>query len=589
MGSTEPQDIAIGPRWGTFRDEFRPYRRDVWLTGGLAAVAAAAELVVVGILGVLGAAAFAGTDSPVGLPLGHYLSRTTLSVTLVVTVLMRGLLQLILASVQQRMLYRYEQQARTELLGAFLDAEWATQSSMESTDVYNAIFSFLNQARTALQCATDAVGSAVNFAFMVGGSFLIGGPWTFAIVGGSVLLAWALRPFIHASRKAAKDSREASRRFVAAMVETIALARESRLFGVNHRVKKRDGAASEAVADANRRSGLASKRLSVVYTTAVYAVAAAGLAAVILADVHNPAPYVTVVLLLYRGLGYGQALQSSYQTLISSEPAIEWLRQTRSELVENALPSGGSAFVPPLDAIQFSSVSFSYSDDVAAVEDLDFIIERGDAVGVVGPSGAGKSTLVQLLLRLRVPTRGEIHVNGQDITTLDPQSWFGHVVLVPQEARLANMSVLDNVLWFRHHLTRDDAIGALRSAHVLDEMLALPDGLETGVGEEGARLSGGQRQRLCIARALAAAPDVIILDEPTSALDLISEEAIRQTLAELHGRITLIIIAHRLSTLRVCDRVMVLRDGRMEAFADREDLERNNEFYAETLRLSRLV
>ena len=170
---------------------------------------------------------------------------------------------------------------------------------------------------------------------------------------------------------------------------------------------------------------------------------------------------------------------------------------------------------------------------------------------------------------------------------MDPDSWFGHVVLVPQEARLANVTVLENVLWFRQGLTRDDAVSALRAAHVYDEITQLPEGLDTIVGEQGGRLSGGQRQRVCIARALAGSPDVMILDEPTSALDLVSEERIRETLASLRDKVTLVIVAHRLSTLRICNDVVVLRNGEIEAFGPRSELEAN-EFFAEAVRLSKL-
>lgn len=573
--------------WQAFRQEFRPYLTALAATSSLNSIGAIAELAVVSLLATLGTSALAGPAKTTNLPILGALSQRQLAMALVVMVLIRGTIQLVIASVKQRMLFEYEQSTRSGFLSSFLGAEWATQSSMESTEIYNALFNYLNQARGALKSVGDVSGYAVNFAVMLIGSFAAGGFWTLAIIAATGALAVLLRPLIGASRRAASDARSASRQYVGHMIETIALAREVRVFAVDRCVDDRNRAGSIELADANRRADLASARLSAFYTSAVYLVAAIGIAAVVLADLSNPAPYITVVLLLYRGMGYGQSLQSAYQTLVSSEPALLWLQKTRRELTQHALPTGGATFVAPADSIEFSSVSFAYPDGTAALKDVDFTLRKGVSVGVVGPSGSGKSTLIQLLLRLRTPTDGQILVNDQDLATLDPDSWFGHVVLVPQEARLANVTVLENVLWFRQGLTRDDAVRALRAAHVYDEITQLPEGLDTIVGEQGGRLSGGQRQRVCIARALAGSPDVMILDEPTSALDLVSEERIRETLASLRDKVTLVIVAHRLSTLRICNEVVVLRNGEIEAFGPRSELEAN-EFFAEAVRLSKL-
>jgi ABC-type multidrug transport system fused ATPase/permease subunit len=163
------------------------------------------------------------------------------------------------------------------------------------------------------------------------------------------------------------------------------------------------------------------------------------------------------------------------------------------------------------------------------------------------------------------------------------------MTLVPQDAHLFDRSVSDNIVCFREGIGPDRVVEAARAAHVLDEIEARPEGFDTWIGAGGGRFSGGQRQRLCIARALAGRPSLLVLDEPTSALDLASEEAIRSTLEGLKGRVTLVIIAHRMSTLRICDRVIVVEKGRIEAMGSRADLERDNAYYAEALRLAKLV
>lgn len=574
---------------GLLRAEFAPYRRDLFLTSGVAVLSSGTELVVIYLLATLGTELLSSSPPDDFTPVLSGLSSRQLALALLLTVLLRGVLQLLLTAIQQRMLYRYEQQTRCDLLDSFGAAEWSLQASMESTEVHSAIFTYLNQARSALQSLGNVAGYVVSFVSMIVGSVLVGGAWTLLIAAGTVFLARLLRPLLRASRSAGEDARGASRSFVGAMTETIGLARENRLFGVTGAIEERNRRASEQVADANRRMGTAAARQGVLYSTAVYLVAALGITLVSFANLEDPAPYIAVVLLLYRGLGYGQSLQSSYLTMVSSAPAVDWLRATRQRLKQYALPAGGTIFEPPLRSLEFLAVSYAYDEASPALSEISFRLSRGDSLGIVGPSGSGKSTLVQLMLRLLEPDGGSIEANGVGLSSVDPASWFGHVVFVPQEARLANMSVLDNVLWYRDSLSRQDAVEALRLAHVLDEVAQLPDGLDTTVGEDGGRLSGGQRQRICIARALAGAPDVLILDEPTSALDLISEEAIRQTLEALRGQLTIVVVAHRLSTLRICDRVMVLNHGTIEALASRSELEEDNEFYLKALELSRVT
>jgi ABC-type multidrug transport system fused ATPase/permease subunit len=149
--------------------------------------------------------------------------------------------------------------------------------------------------------------------------------------------------------------------------------------------------------------------------------------------------------------------------------------------------------------------------------------------------------------------------------------------------------VTDNIVFFRHGIEPSAVEDAARRANLHDEVAAMPDGYETSVGERGSHLSGGQRQRLCIARALVEQPDVLVLDEPTSALDVRSETLIRETLAALAPQTTVFVVAHRMSTLDICDRIMVLQDGRLEGFDPPTVLAARNRFYQEALALSGLA
>jgi ATP-binding cassette subfamily B protein len=201
-----------------------------------------------------------------------------------------------------------------------------------------------------------------------------------------------------------------------------------------------------------------------------------------------------------------------------------------------------------------------------------------EVVGIIGPSGAGKSTLIQILLRLRAPDSGEYIVNGVPAGEYASGDWHQVFSYVPQEPRLMHASVADNIRYLR--TLDDDAVQrAGRLARIHDDVVSWPDGYDTIVGPRADAVSGGQQQRICLARALAARPSVLILDEPTSALDPHSESLIQESLTVLRDELTLFIIAHRMSTLDICDRVMVIVDGRLVAFAGKDELQHANSYY----------
>jgi len=219
---------------------------------------------------------------------------------------------------------------------------------------------------------------------------------------------------------------------------------------------------------------------------------------------------------------------------------------------------------------------------------VSFVIEPGETVGIVGPSGSGKSTLVQLLLRLRHPVEGHYTADGIEAADIAQDSWYRRMAFVPQEPRLFRGSVAENIRFFRDELDDAAVEQAAKLAHLHEDVVDWPLGYDTSVGERGGAVSGGQRQRIVLARAMAEEPDVLILDEPTSALDMKSESLVQQTLQGLKGRSTMFIIAHRLSTLNDCDRIMVLKDGELQAFEAASALRESNAFFAEAVQLSQL-
>jgi ATP-binding cassette, subfamily B, bacterial len=230
--------------------------------------------------------------------------------------------------------------------------------------------------------------------------------------------------------------------------------------------------------------------------------------------------------------------------------------------------------------LHFRNLAFSYIKDRPVLKNIDLLIQPKETVALVGRSGSGKSTLVKLLFRYFDANQGEILMDGQDIRQLDVSSYRKRLAIVHQEVDVFNGTLLDNLLYGNRNADLEQVYEACRIAQADDFIRQLPLGYNTMVGERGVRLSGGQRQRLGIARALIMDPDVLVFDEATSSLDYESERSIQLAMKSLYGTRTMIIIAHRLSTVREADQIVVLDRGEIQEVGSHRDLLRRNGIYA---------
>ena len=215
-------------------------------------------------------------------------------------------------------------------------------------------------------------------------------------------------------------------------------------------------------------------------------------------------------------------------------------------------------------SIRLNQVSFRYSNQAPwIIRELDITIKKGSRVGIVGATGGGKSTLLDIVMGLLSPTEGRIEVDGQTIDAMNQRAWQLHIAHVPQAIFLADSSIAENIAFgvTKDNIDFERVKLAAQQAQIADVIEAWPSRYQTFVGERGIRLSGGQRQRIAIARALYKQADVIIFDEATSALDNETEYAVMQAIDSLSNDLTIIIIAHRLTTLKNCTHVVELGDG----------------------------
>jgi ATP-binding cassette subfamily C protein len=278
-------------------------------------------------------------------------------------------------------------------------------------------------------------------------------------------------------------------------------------------------------------------------------------------------PTAGVLLLLFlfaRVMPKLSSIHQNYQSLIHLMPSFSRVMDLMRHCEEAAEPPDrGDAGIELKHEIGFERASFSYDGEVPVIHNLDLTIKAGQTTAIVGPSGAGKSTLADLVMGLISPTEGRILVDHQALDPENMRAWRGRMGYVPQEPFLFHDTLKANLLWAKPDATEVEIQEALRLSAAEEFVSAFPKGLETVLGDRGVLVSGGERQRLALARALLRKPSLLILDEATSSLDSENEKRIQNAIEELHGKMTILIISHRLSTIRGADMIYVIEEGRL--------------------------
>jgi ATP-binding cassette subfamily C protein len=277
----------------------------------------------------------------------------------------------------------------------------------------------------------------------------------------------------------------------------------------------------------------------------------------------NIVSFAAIMYLISRMFGQVSKIQSGMHILKESLPSAYDVTKLMKEIGQNQLEFTGSGDFSFKKIVEFKDVSYAYDKTRDVLSKLSFSVPKGTIVGVVGPSGAGKTTIVDLLLRLLIPSAGSVLLDGVDIASIKIQDWRRYVGYVPQDVFIKNDTIAENISFYDTNIDEKRIDEAAQMADVYDFVQALPKKFNTVVEERGMRFSGGERQRIALARVLARRPQILILDEATSALDAETENFIKETIRDLRGKVTILIIAHKPSILDLADSIVVLEGGRV--------------------------
>jgi len=508
------------------------------------------------------------------LQLSYYQRAGVIIGIFVLLLLLRAFLNRMAVVEQNKLLEQYEMFLRSSLYDGMTMTSWEKLSGMKNADLINLFTVQCRQARVCLQWTIALIGSAVTAIMQLAIACWMSLPVTLTVIAVGCGFLALFRPVQKKSKSYGEKAIEVNRNLHREIQDQLSGIKEIRAYGVEKTHTQRFRSISQAYYDTSLKMTQLRVMPQLCYSAAAaLMIAFAFIFSVLVLDTGT-AQLMVLVYIFSRLWPVFSSWQGQLQNIHSYLPAAEKIEQALHEFDSTIQhETEHSEIIDFSRELTFDNVSFAYEtgrDEV--LHDVSFTLPFGSVTALVGRSGAGKSTTADLLLGLLYPKNGKITVDGTPLTAENMTSWHQMIGYVPQEPMLLNASVRENLLRFHPEATEENIAEALKQAQAWDFVDKLEQGLDTVIGDKGVRLSGGQRQRIVLARVLLGKPKLIILDEATSALDYESENAVRETIRTLKDRSTVLIIAHRLATIRGADYAIVLEDGRVAEQGSMQEL-----------------
>lgn len=498
-------------------------------------------------------------------------------------ILVRFALSALAAWLSARLTSEVTTDERRRLTTAFLGTPYAVQQQESSGRLHELTSAFVARVSTTVTSFAQGLTAVLSLASLIGMGSIVEPLATLVMLGVLTGLGLVVFPIRKRIRSESAELASTNLEYSRTISELGSLGLEMRTFGVKDKFKETLDLASAVQVRRVQRVQFLSGLLTPIYTLLAFASVLVGIQLIGGLDSDRLAGFGAVLLLLLRSLSYGQQLVNVQASMAATMPFLQRF-ESEIERYREGATSRGTVRPDSLGDVALNAASLTYPGRSApALACSTLTIHAGEMLGVIGESGAGKSSFAQLLLGLRQPSSGLLTISGVNQADIDPAYLSQAIAFVPQDAVLITGTVAQNIRFFRGGIDDQAVRESARRAQILELIQEMPDGFDTHLGERGTKLSGGQRQRIAIARALAGKPELIVMDEPTSALDARSEGLVRASLAGMKGRVTIVVIAHRLSTLDLCDRIAVFERGHLTAIDSPSHLYETSAYYRKAL------
>lgn len=554
----------------------------VSLTGGISIVMLVPML---GLLDISDGAASALTlfTAPLaGIPYGGQVAIMIAGYFLLIV--FKALMSRALSIRENRFSEDYAYHLRKRLYDTVSGAQWEALAASRQADTINLFTTQCSQvsygAAEIIHLITAVVSAAVSLCIALWLSVPV---TVFVIVCGGIS-ALMFRKLLKSSQAYGDEMIRINRSMYQELFHQLRSIKEVRTYGV----QKEHAALFEQVSSSFRDAKLKYVHLR-AFPSMLYSIAAAGVIGVfflvcVLFFEMDTARLMVLVYVFMRLWPVFTGLIGRVNSILTTVPAFRKLSEAFDTLHAESAADTADTPLPFERDITFRDVSFAYRGATENVlRGVSFTLKKGTVTALVGRSGAGKTTIADLLLGLLTPTTGEICIDGQALNAENLPAWRHSLGYIPQDPLILNASVRENLLRFHPHATEADMVDALKRAQAWPVIEGLPEGLDTLLGDEGVRLSGGERQRIVLARVLMGNPRLIVMDEATSAMDYESETAVRRAIAALDREITILIIAHRLATVRTAQYALVLEGGQITEQGELATLLATNDGYLNKL------
>lgn len=481
--------------------------------------------------------------------------------------------------INSRIYADYELETRERLFKKTLETDWPYlmhQKTGRLNDILMGDVGGVSGSLNSMSAAVLTGTSLITYAIV---AVNISVPITLATIGLGAFLFFLFKPIFYRVRKLSGQTTETTKKLAHHLNQHIAGAKTIKSMSLEDEVFRKGMAHFNDLKDMR----LKWSRYGILLNTFVEPVSLGLIVAIFLISYRNPdfniATFVAIIYLVQKMFTFIQSIQGKFNSINESLPLINIIITYEKEIDKNKEFAGGNKKFSFNKILEFKNVSFGYAESQNIVNSLNFSINKGEMVGLIGPSGGGKTTIVDLLLGLFRPRHGALLIDGVNLDEIDKKSWHDSVGYVSQDIFLLNDTIENNIRFYNDSLGHKDMAEASKSANIYDFIETLPDKFQTLVGERGIQLSGGQRQRIVLARILARKPQILVLDEATSALDNESEHKIQEAIRDLRGKLTILIIAHRLSTVMHADNILILKDGAITEEGSPQELLDNEQSY----------